>query len=447
MLMRIVWVFLALIGLAVGAVVVAFLIKLPRVDGPLTQAEAQPAVLAAFGDDGPVTSAAQWSARRVPLLQAAFSAHVYGTMPPPAPVRVKDRRKIEFSGLSGLGRLEEWTLETQAGAKPVRVHMALVLPNGEGPFPIIVMETFCGNSAAFRGAVGLARTQAQTPSDCDNSRMRPIIQSIFGAHIFTPPFEAVLRRGYGVALFHPGELVADAPQSGLADLVEISGQEQNSPTRPGAIAAWAFAYSRVIEALSADPRLDASRQAIWGHSRNGKAALLAAAFDPSIDLVIALQPGTGGATLSRSRGGETIAQMTQGYPHWFSPAFAAYGGREAALPVDQHQLLAMIAPRPVLLGAARRDGWSDPKGAFRAAQGASPVYALFGVEGLKQEGLDDPDFSARLAFYIRPGLHGVTQQDWTNTLDYLDVHFAVEAQPGRVPLPGAALALTGQAEP
>ncbi len=433
MMMRVVWVLLALIGLLFGAILVAFLIKLPRVEGPLTQAQATPAVLAAFGDDRAITSAADWSARRAPLLRAAFAANVYGALPVPAPVVITDKHDIDFAGLAGLGRLEEWTLETQAGDKPVRLHLALVLPNGKGPFPVIVMETFCGNSAAFKGAVGIAATEAQTPGDCNNARMRPVIQSIFGAHIFNPPFAEVLRRGYAVAMFHPGEVVADAAGAGLADLVEISGLERDAPTRPGAIAAWAWAYSRVIDALSGDARLDPARQAVWGHSRNGKAALLAASVDPNIDLVLALQSGTGGATLSRSRGGETVAQMTKAFPHWFSPAFAAYGEREQDLPVDQHQLLALIAPRPVLLSAARRDGWSDPKGALRAAQGAEPVYALFGARGLQQKSLEDPDFGANMTLYIRPGLHGVTREDWANTLDFLDVHFALEAQPAAQP--------------
>lgn len=444
MMMRVVWVLLTLIGLLFGAILIAFLIKLPRVDGPLTQAQASPPVLAAFGVDPPIETSAQWSARRAPLLRAAFAANVYGQMPPAGATRVVDTRAIEFSGLGGLGSLEEWTIETQAGAKPVRLHLALVLPNGKGPFPVIVMETFCGNRAAFKGATGLAKTAARTPSDCNNARMRPLIQTIFGAHIFNPPFEAVLRRGYALAMFHPGEVVADAAEAGLKDLEEISGQARNDPNRPGAIAAWAWAYSRVIDMLNQDGRLDPARQAVWGHSRNGKAALLAAAFDPDIDLVLALQPGTGGATLSRSRGGETVAQMTKAFPHWFSPAFGAFGDREADLPVDQHQLLALIAPRPILLGAARRDGWSDPKGALRAAQGASPVYALFGVTGLNQTGLNDPDLSANLAFYTRPGLHGVTRQDWANSLDFLDRHFAVPGVPAQAQAPAAQILLSGQ---
>lgn len=443
-MMRVVWALLTLIGLLLGAAFVAFLIKLPPVEGPLTQAQASPPVLAAFGADPPIETSTQWSTRRAPLLRAAFAANVYGQMPPAGETRVIDTRDIDFSGLGGLGHLEEWTIATQAGAKPVRLHLAVVLPNGPGPFPVIVMETFCGNRAAFKGAIGLARTAARTPTDCNNARMRPLIQTIFGAHIFNPPFEDVLRRGYALAMFHPGEVVADAADAGLADLEQISGKARTDPNRPGAILLWAWAYSRVIDMLNQDGRLDPARQAVWGHSRNGKAALLAAAFDPNIDLVIALQPGTGGATLSRSRGGETVAQVTKAFPHWFSPAFGAFGDREADLPVDQHQLLALIAPRPILLGAARRDGWSDPKGALRAAQGADPVYRLFGVDGLNQTGLNDPDLSANLAFYTRPGLHGVTRQDWANSLDFLDRHFAVPGVPRQDTIPGTPVVLSGQ---
>jgi len=166
--------------------------------------------------------------------------------------------------------------------------------------------------------------------------------------------------------------------------------------------------------------------AVWGHSRNGKSAVLAAAFDPRIDLVIAHQAGTGGTTLSRSHNGESIEQITGAYPYWFAPGYSDYAGREDALPVDQHQLIALVAPRPILIGGAWRDNWSDPQGSFRAAQAANPVYALYGSEGLTQPDLAHFDPEADLAVFMRRGLHGVTPADWSHFLDFLDAHFQPE---------------------
>ncbi|MEM9750811.1 MAG: alpha/beta hydrolase, partial [Pseudomonadota bacterium] len=158
--------------------------------------------------------------------------------------------------------------------------------------------------------------------------------------------------------------------------------------------------------------------------RHGKAALLAGVFDTRIDAIIAHQSGTGGATLSRSYAGESVAKITESYPHWFTETYAGYADQEDALPIDQHMLIALAAPRPMLLGNAYRDVWSDPQGAFRAAQGADPVYEAAGVRGLAQDRLKDVDLSAEIAFYMRGGRHGVTTQDWRMFLDFLDIHLA-----------------------
>jgi hypothetical protein len=191
----------------------------------------------------------------------------------------------------------------------------------------------------------------------------------------------------------------------------------------GVVAVWAAAFSWALDVLEADPRIDASRTAAWGHSRQGKAALLAAAFDSRIEAVIPLQAGKGGGTLTRSYAGETVKQITKSYPHWFSPAYAAYSDREADIPVDQHQLLALVAPRPMMLGNGWKDVWSDPNGAFRAAVGADPVYKLLGAKGLTQTDLRQKPNGGELEFFIRSGGHGVRVADWDEMLDFLDRWF------------------------
>jgi len=126
--------------------------------------------------------------------------------------------------------------------------------------------------------------------------------------------------------------------------------------------------------------------------------------------------------LSGELEGESVKRITDSYPHWFTPAYAAFAGREEDLPIDQHMLIALAAPRPVLLGNAKRDVWSDPQGAFRAAQGADPVYEMFGSRGLDQATLSGLDVTADITFYMRGGRHGVTAQDWRTFLDFADAH-------------------------
>jgi len=241
------------------------------------------------------------------------------------------------------------------------------------------------------------------------------VKLIFGSQINGPPFEDVLARGYGVALFYAGDVVGDEPESARAGLAQLYGADAE---HAGAIAAWAWLYSQAYNVLAADARIDAERVAIWGHSRNGKAALLAAAMDPRIAAVIAHQSGRGGAALNRSESGETIGEMMENYSYWFPQDFAHAPGADAML--DQHQLIALIAPRPVLLGNAARDAWADPLGAWAAAQAASPVYDLYGVDGLSQEDVRTPDPDARIWYYTRGGLHGVTSEDWEVFLEFLD---------------------------
>jgi hypothetical protein len=141
--------------------------------------------------------------------------------------------------------------------------------------------------------------------------------------------------------------------------------------------------------------------------------------------VIAHQSGRGGASLTRSDEGETVAQMMEGYPLWFPPAYAE---RAADPAMDQHQLLALIAPRPVLLGNASRDAWSDPHGAWQAARAADPAWRLYGVVGFAQNDMRTPNGEARLEFFTRKGLHGVYAADWRAFLAFLDAHLGDDAQ-------------------
>jgi hypothetical protein len=279
------------------------------------------------------------------------------------------------------------------------------------------METFCPRWATIPDP-GVTGAPAQGADR--GGLMESLATFVFGRYICTPPNEAILDAGYAIASIFPSEIVPDRRADGLAALKRLSQGHGDDDTRWGAIAAWAWSYSRMIDVLEQDDRLDADAMIVWGHSRYAKAALVAAAFDPRIDGVISHQSGTGGASLNAEKKGESIKGITGSYPHWFAKAY-----RDDNLAgYDQHMLLALIAPRPVLLGNARRDVWSDPNGAFRAALGADPVYRLYGERGLDQARLKPYDPSADLAFWIRPGTHGVVKEDWPAFLEFLNAHFA-----------------------
>jgi hypothetical protein len=408
---------LAGIGLLYGCVST----RLPNIGLQVTGEAARPAVLAPFGGDPAVATVQEWTERRAPLLREAFQTNIYGRFPDLRTATVASRQTLDAPALAGVGVMEQWDVALPGLPDGRGFSMVVVVPAGaQGPVPVIVMENFCGNKSVYPDVAGIQGPRNGSPAECSNSLMRPVVSMIFGNAVLTPPTADILNAGYALAMLYGGDVVPDDAATAEPFLQELTPAGTPPEQRTGAVAAWAWTYLRALDVLALDPRFDPQRMALWGHSRNGKAALLAAAFDPRPAAVIALQAGTAGGSLGHDAVGEGIAEITSTYPHWFAPAFARYAGRQAELPVDQHQLLGLIAPRPVLLAGARRDQWSDPIGAVRAAAGASPVYELFGIAAFGQSDPRTGDFSRPLATYMRPGLHGVHKSDWREIIAFLD---------------------------
>ncbi|MDP3735906.1 MAG: alpha/beta hydrolase [Hyphomonadaceae bacterium] len=382
--------------------------------------ETSPAVLAAFKGDPAVTTAEEWTVRRAPLLKKAFEDEVYGPVPVELDGVEIGRRVVDANYAGGAGTLEEINVRIGPGPDGPSFRIALALPKGVAPgakVPLLINENFCGNA----GTMG---SEALSDGGCmDEGFEASVIRLIFGKYIIKGPNADILKRGYAYATLFAGPFAADDAAVSKTQLEVLAKLLPADRGPNGVVAVWAAAFSWSLDVLEADSRIDASRTAVWGHSRQGKAALLAAAFDPRIEAVIPLQPGKGGAALTRSYAGESVKQITKAYPHWFSPAYAAYADRELDIPVDQHQLLALVAPRPMMLGNGWKDVWSDPNGTFRAAVAADPVYKLLGAKGLTQTGLKDKPNGGELEFFIRSGGHGVRIADWDEMLDFLDRWF------------------------
>jgi hypothetical protein len=181
----------------------------------------------------------------------------------------------------------------------------------------------------------------------------------------------------------------------------------------GAVSAWAWGFLRSVDVLTIDPRIDPSRIYAVGHSRNGKAVGLAAAYDERIALTIPLQAGCGGTAPSRTSVGETIRQINEAFPHWFNARFKQFNGAPQRLPFDQGSLFALVAPRRILFANAEEDLWANPAGQFDVLNDAFEVYRLLGVSSQPPQRLplgQAPE--GRLGYFMRTGGHSMTREDW-----------------------------------
>jgi len=240
------------------------------------------------------------------------------------------------------------------------------------------------------------------------------------------PAEQVIARGFAIAALQVGELAPDDKdrfRDGVIRLFEGTSEGARPGNAWAALAAWGWGASRAMDYFVTNPRIDAARVGVIGHSRGGKAALWAGAEDERFALVISNESGEGGAALTRRNFGETLARITESFPHWFAGNYRLYAERVASLPVDQHMLLSLTAPRAVYVASADEDLWSDPRGEFLSLAYSSPVFALWGdraIEPGAMPALEQPMISGRRGYHIRRGPHNLTPYDWDRFADFAE---------------------------
>lgn len=340
-----------------------------------------------------------WRLRREEILEL-FREHVYGRSPErPDSLRFEVVEE-DPAAMGGSATMRRVAVHSTEAGREHRFELLLFLPNAPpGPVPVFLLLNH------------------RSPSNTDPTRSE---KSDFW------PAEEVIARGFGIAALQAGELAPDDREhyrSGVIRLFEGEGTAARDSDAWAALAAWAWGASRAMDYFETAPRVDAGRVAVVGHSRGGKAALWAGAQDERFALVVSNESGEGGAALSRRHYGETLGRITEVFPHWFAGRYGRYAGGAGQLPVDQHMLLALMAPRAVYVASADEDLWSDPRGEFLALAHASPVYALYGEPELSENDmppLDRPLWVGRRGYHVRSGAHDLTRYDWARFLDFAE---------------------------
>jgi hypothetical protein len=370
-----------------------------------------------------VSDANAWqNSRRAEVLRL-FEDHVYGRTPT-ANIAVRfEQLESDGEAYDGLATRKQVRVHFASRGHKLSMDILIYLPaSSTGPVPLFVGLNFNGNhTATFDPAVPV--NQNWMRGDVHHST-----EEDRGKSATRWDIDAILARGYGIATLYCGDIdpdIDDGFQNGIHPLFYRDGQTQPTAIEWGTIGAWAWGLSRAMDYFETDANINASQVAVLGHSRLGKAALWAGATDERFALVISNNSGCGGAALARRHFGETVQRINTNFSHWFSDAHQQYNEREADLPVDQHMLIALIAPRPVYIASAEDDAWADPMGEFLSGLHAEPVYALFGKAGLgaaTQPPVNHP-VGDSIGYHIRTGKHDVTDYDWQQYLDFADRHF------------------------
>lgn len=368
----------------------------------------------------------QWRERRTELLHL-FSQHLYG-FAPKSKVTVTGRSVGEPAELhKDTAVMRQVALTLTHKDRSLNLDLLLILPkHTTQPAPLFLGLNFMGNHTVHLDP-RILRPLGWSPNCVEAGIVDHHPTDLArGYRASRWPVEDMVSRGYGLATVYSGDIDPDFDdgfRNGVHGLFSDDDYDVPPKERWGAISAWAWGLSRVLDYLQTLPEVASDRVMALGHSRLGKTALWAAAQDERFAAAFSNNSGCGGASLFRHHEGEQLHNMIDYFPHWLNARSRAYRENVEALPVDQHELLALIAPRPVYVASAAEDLWADPEGEFLSLVHANPVYRLLGQPGLGSTTMPPPGscVTGCPAYHIREGKHELTSLDWAFYMDFASI--------------------------
>ncbi len=370
----------------------------------------------------PVRDAKTWYDKRRPEIVRLFEENEYGRSPGRSADMTFDVFDKGTSALDGKAIRRQVTIFFSKDKSGPKMDLLLYLPaDVRQPVPVLLNAGFSANSNAVDDP-GVRIGEVWGP---DKKKIPANKGRAFGK-LNVAPF---LAAGFGVATVYYGDIDPDFPGGipyGVRALYLKPGQQEPAPDEWGSIGAWAWGLSRALDYLETDKSVDAKRVAVTGVSRLGKTVMWAGAHDTRFAMVIASCSGEGGAALSRRNYGETIAHLVAPtrYPYQFAANYGKFGAHVDQLPVDANMLVALVAPRPLLLQTGNTDKWSDPRGEFLAAVAAGPVYKLLGKDGLDTDQMPPAGqpILHTIGYLMHSGGHGMVPSDWDVYLQFMKMH-------------------------
>lgn len=353
--------------------------------------------------NGDRVTAETWRNKRRSEILNLFREHVYGFSPPRPENQTCKVVEEDGQSLSGTAIRREIDVTIRRQSSQFTMRLTVYLPKAaRKPSPAFLLLNHRGTLASQTG--------------------KPFFPA---AHI--------VERGYAAAGITLGQLSPDDPAHYRDGIIGFyDGPRERAPNSWRTLAAWAWGGSRAMDYLETDEDIDAQRVAVIGHSRSGKTALWCGTQDERFALSISNDSGEGGAALARRRLGERTADLNRVFPYWYNANFKQYSNHEENLPVDQHELIALLAPRLAYVASAEKDAWSDPPGEFEACLLASPVYELLGTKGVAasaQPPVDHPVLDGHIGYHVRQGGHDLLEYDWDQFMNFADLHW--NRHPGR----------------